>query len=1117
MTVEESSPVVAADQNTVVEGAEMQDIIPPVEDLSFNLKIKLPRGLGAFDVVANPISLVSDIKSHIVETVNGQFYTCFHLEFNGVKLEDGQDLGSIDGFTPDSVLTMVEEPYTDREMRIHLTRFREIISNFQSTMSTFGYDMAVTYLSTLSGDHDLNPKSAEDETKSVKAAKKQPVKGDKANVFADYDFNVKNSDNLESLIPSNYTGAAVEPCLRSLTVSPWNPPPPQARMSGDLMYLSVTTLEGVSLNISCSVSGFHVNRSTESSFDPSPRSPKPYFSHTLPGLLSMASPLFKTRFANLQASIFHRLPHEYLIPPASKFPWLTRAPTHTADSSRTIDVSLAFADAADVYAARDWNEDLQAARELPRQTPQERVVRDQTIRAQYADFLDAASKGAVNITTGNMQPINPGDPEGSLMFIHGGIFFSHGNDQRESYEKFGGAAAAHVAVSKDVDGVGLLSSLDLEGLHTLGTALVDFKGQRLVAQAIVPGILRRAAPAPAPVDVSAEATEEQTVEDADKAEVVEKKETASTEQPLPEDTTGDSVVVYGSIDGGKTVVSSPVFHELASTAARYLHLEEHEVVDASGKTHKLFTSIDTKGLTGNDGRKYFLDLTRLLPTDIEFAEEVDKEEQEGSAKYPHRMVLMRAELVDQFYEFKLRQFIQEYQEKLKKEDEERKEKGEEAPETKEDAEEIVFDLRYNPDAFALGPASDNRGGEVDSPALQKSKEMIRTMSRFLRNNLLPSIVIDLATNPSSVPLDSEKLTAFFHDRGLNMRYLGKVLQMLEKVPKDSTLEFTKDLLREEVVSRACKTILREQLRDTPLYLARECIAHFFNCLYAANPETNEGFESKVHLFSHPMHAKGSFEWEKATPKSLHERLAAEIESRFRYTFQTPSLSSLVARRRIPLLRSVAMKVGIQLCASNKDFNTPNAAPWTLFKPADILNLYPITKSPTFTSTLASEVFSTAMHSLRQKQVDIGIEMMQESAMICEQVYSPLHAETLKIYKNLGMLMHETGELEKAKSYQRKAVITAERTLGFDNPETLQQYLNLAYFECASGNLELGSVYMHHALKNVEALLSAGTSGEHQPYHHTELAAADTQIAMLIAQQFPDLGVKFHQRALEAYK
>lgn len=66
----------------------------------------------------------------------------------------------------------------------------------------------------------------------------------------------------------------------------------------------------------------------------------------------------------------------------------------------------------------------------------------------------------------------------------------------------------------------MYSAVDLQGLYTLGTVVIDYRGYRVTAQSIIPGILER--------------EQEQSV-------------------------------VYGSIDFGKTVISHPKYLELVSS------------------------------------------------------------------------------------------------------------------------------------------------------------------------------------------------------------------------------------------------------------------------------------------------------------------------------------------------------------------------------------------------------------------------------------------------------------------------------------------------------------------------------------------------------------------------
>ena len=73
------------------------------------------------------------------------------------------------------------------------------------------------------------------------------------------------------------------------------------------------------------------------------------------------------------------------------------------------------------------------------------------------------------------------------MYIWNNMFFSLGFDVKEHYKEFGGDAAAHAAPTNDLQGVRAINTIDLDGLHTLGTVVVDYRGMRVTAQTIVPG------------------------------------------------------------------------------------------------------------------------------------------------------------------------------------------------------------------------------------------------------------------------------------------------------------------------------------------------------------------------------------------------------------------------------------------------------------------------------------------------------------------------------------------------------------------------------------------------------------------------------------------------------
>lgn len=43
----------------------------------------------------------------------------------------------------------------------------------------------------------------------------------------------------------------------------------------------------------------------------------------------------------------------------------------------------------------------------------------------------------------------------------------------------------------DLQGVRVYNAVDLQGLYTLGTVVIDYRGYRVTAQSIIPGILER--------------------------------------------------------------------------------------------------------------------------------------------------------------------------------------------------------------------------------------------------------------------------------------------------------------------------------------------------------------------------------------------------------------------------------------------------------------------------------------------------------------------------------------------------------------------------------------------------------------------------------------------------
>ena len=486
------------------------------------------------------MELVQEIHQLLMDREETCHRTCFSLQLNGNTLDNFAELKSIEGLTDGAVLKVVEEPYTVREARIHVRHVRDLLKSVDSSDAYGGQDGAsLTFLNNVCNNDlaDRKPKSSNGSPLSSLRNSGEHID------CTPPDFILPGSQErpilplhlMQNAANIKDNSASKMACLKVLTTSAWNPPPGQRRMHGDLMYIFVITLEDKRVHITASSRGFYVNQTTEEVFNPRPVS-QAYLSHSLVDLLSQLSPSFKKNFAQLQKKRTQRHPYERVATPYQLYTWLSPQMEHTIDAIRAEDAfssKLGYEEHIPGQT-RDWNEELQTTRELPRKNLPERLLRERAIFKVHSDFVSAATRGAIAVIDGNVMAINPGEDPKMQMFIWNNIFFSLGFDVRDHYKDLGGDAAAFVAPKNDLQGVKVYNAVDLEGLYTLGTVVVDYRGYRVTAQSIIPGILER--------------EQEQSV-------------------------------VYGSIDFGKTVVTHAKYMDLLQKAGSQLKILPHTVIN----------------------------------------------------------------------------------------------------------------------------------------------------------------------------------------------------------------------------------------------------------------------------------------------------------------------------------------------------------------------------------------------------------------------------------------------------------------------------------------------------------------------------------------------------------
>lgn len=856
--------------------------------------------------------------------------------------------------------------FNETDARSHIQRLRDLLSGGHQDPTNAAVDAGMSVQDAVKNP-DLWVKESVGYAAAQAAANNKAKESKKPAVDLAEDaaklpfqeWNGWETTTMSRLIPAQARPSRHFPtCLRSLAVSPWSPPPPPLRARGHLLYLQLATLEGETIHLTASTDGFYINRSTGSKFDPSPRpNGEDLLSNSLFDLLCGHSAQFLANFAKIfndplsARDFFAVLP---LTNCNAAAPWLARSHNHTADPLRPQTAYLLTGTTSidSLEGTRDWNEEIQAARELPRSSLPERHVRERALARLFSEFSKSAANAVPKVAAGEVQALNPMDKPEAQMYCVNNLFISRGVDGVDIYPYLGGDEAAHVAVSKDVQGVRMLNTVDVEGLCLLGTVIVDWHGERWVAQSIIPGLFRKKE------EEEIEGMEQEQAQalpsaKAGEATKQDAKVAGPNEKPNPAE---DTQVIYGGVEGPEVIRTNSSFEKVFEQVAKSLRLSQHPIKDAKGQEHNLWLSVDSKGLRGADGRKYALDVARLTPVDVEWLEQDLKGEilegtDSSSDAYPHEMALLRPELIEIYWDSEFRKWAREQlaqQQKDKAAELEKKAADKEGSQKEAEADKSIeaqqssqetldgsaFQLTFNPDAFVkFKPPTD----ETASPTPMVTDESdptvaaVRAASKYLRESAIPRLLSDVAAGLASVA-DGQSLTRQMHARGINMRYLGRLAHLASPSQHDKldqetlkktgntagfqvTLRILRDLALREMTVRASKKILNGLIKGAKSTDIPACVSHFLNCLIGSARESSPA----PHWTASPFEDSASPPaWTQLTPESLFAQIESEIRRRFRFQLPQSYLRNDVQKPQ--LLRELSLRAGIQLKLQDYHFD-----------------------------------------------------------------------------------------------------------------------------------------------------------------------------------------------------
>uniref|UniRef100_A0A8D0ATA9 Clustered mitochondria protein homolog n=1 Tax=Sander lucioperca TaxID=283035 RepID=A0A8D0ATA9_SANLU len=928
------------------------------------------------------------------------------------------------------------EPYTAHSARLHLARVLELLR--------------------ASGPQDAlkegrSPNSSLPNGKSLKRSlsNTKTEKNNQDGAPPEYLLPGSSERPLMALLPHSSQPEAPT-YLRDLSLSCWNPAPGHRKLQGDFLYITVVTMEGRRFDITSCPKGFFLNRSTEEMFDPRPAQSSPVC-HSLTDLLCHISPAFKQTLTTLKNR--SQLPPVEVMPtPYHTLSWLgppCASRTHKNTFSRL------GVDEQSGTEAPDWNEELQAARDLPQGSLEERLQRDRALLQVNCAFVRAVKQGAETVVDSFVEPVN-GNPEDPA-FLWGGLFMSQG----AASTMFGGERGRRAAQRLELKAVQAYSNI--EGLHTLPTAVVDYRGVRLSAQGLAPGL------------------------------------------------EGSEGLLYGVNAGPQESPQRRRLLELLAQAAKSLSLQRHVVVAPNGHKVPLFTSVEAQGLLGADGRFYILDVFRTFPADANFCQEVetecqtvtgeeesdkrcdeDKEKKAFLHEIKHfKLSFNSFSLIHTIIYYYILYLIYIYIYNILiyltnvciLAGDSRATKAVRAA-CKEvgSVSDIIFEMRFNPSVFS--PEVSFPTSESKSTNLQE--RLLREAAAFIITHQIPAFV-----SGSIAPMDGVSLKLALHQRGINLRYLGHVITTISQSEhKERLRHITVRLIYKirsvigEIFTRSTRRVFNNFLQVLYSILLSAAVSHFLCCLLVPHfTPTPVGEETKKKSRRRGRGAgapESSTPWSTLTGSELWNLVCQDAAETYNISDSLGSgpnhLVEHYSLQKLSLLREFCLKTGIQLRLRDYVFDNQNKAP---IGPDDVLNIFPVVKHIHMPTVDASKAFSAAQNFIQKGLLDQAHEHLKEAAYLFGRVCDDLHPEACYCHSMLAKVAFVQGKAAEARSVQLKAVVISERVLGFDHPNTIQQYALLGVYAFAGGETALAQKCLLRA-----RLLMLTVHGEDHPYTAT---------------------------------
>eukprot|EP00250_Pteridium_aquilinum_P016315 c23046_g1_i1 orf=399-4781(+) len=618
--------------------------------------------------------------------------------------------------------------------------------------------------------------------------------------------------------------------------------------------------------------------------------------------------------------------------------------------------------------------------------------------------------------------------------------------------------ATYASANNDLKGTKAYNNADVSGLYTLAMSIIDYRGHRIVAQSIIPGILQ-----------------------GDKSESL----------------------LYGSVDNGKKIFWNEKFHAKVLEAGKLLHIKEHEVFDGSGAVVKMAAPVECKGIIGSDDRHYILDLMRTTPRDANYtgpgfrhavlrpelvaafcqaealAKIKGKEDgkDEGEDKSLTQMDLLSIKLnPNVLTEFKLAGEPEE----IAADEEAVKKAGTYLLETV--LPKFVQDLS----SLEVSPMD----GQTLTEALHAHGINMRYLGQVARlSKQLPHIwdlcVVEMVTRTAKHVLKGILRATQDHDVGGAIAHFFNCYTGHD--PPAGTSPTNSEKISDAPIAQASG---KPGTPDKPDKGKKKGKGgkKFVDSSGSNNASTGLVKDDIGNQASY-LCVTSELIW-----KDIHEAV------KFKYQFDLPE-DAQSKIRKISSIRNLCQKVGVTLAARKYDFHAP--AP---FQTSDILDLHAVVKHSVPMCADARDLLESGKLRLAQGKLNEAYELFSEGFSVLQQVCGPMHREVANCCRYLAMVLYHAGDMAGAIMQQHKELIINERCLGLDHPDTAHSYGNMALFYHGLNQTELALRHMARAL----LLLNVSSGSD-----HPDVAATFINVAMMYQDiQRMNVALRYLQEALQ---